>query len=338
MKRKSIQIFILSIAFLPIISQAQAQIYNHVYNIHTGRPDLVLRIRQVGDTVFIGTDTIIISGGGSSLWTQTGSDIYYNTGNVGIGTATPGQALDVNGSIEIQGLNKLYINSDEAISNNGTTMKIGAGAGTLILGSTFTYINANTNGTIFRTGTSGIWFEHKATTGITYFQSGHKIGIGTTTPTETFEVSGGNANINGELSHDNTHAELYKSGGINYSGLPADTWSQLTGFTQGNSQESTLTDSTIIVGQGGDYIIMVSASLTHSLDSTDLNLGLFKNGSAQSDITTRQHNEINLQYSNLVLSGIITLTALDTLDIRVNPSKTGTVKLEHFNFSTHRFK
>ena len=33
--------------------------------------------------------------GGSSLWSQNGSDIYYNTGDVGIGTSTPDTKLDL---------------------------------------------------------------------------------------------------------------------------------------------------------------------------------------------------------------------------------------------------
>jgi microcystin-dependent protein len=46
---------------------------------------------------------VALGGGGSSLWSENGSNIYFNTGSVGIGTDTPTKELEVDGDVKASG-------------------------------------------------------------------------------------------------------------------------------------------------------------------------------------------------------------------------------------------
>lgn len=141
--------------------------------------------------------------GGASQWTTSGSNIYYNTGNIGIGTTTPGAKLEVNtwaGSAPA-GFNPILNLVGGYVGNNTQGHSIDFHINTL------DYYPASRIVSTMSTGGGGelqfhtsSWYPTTPAAARMTITSGGNVGIGTTTPSYTLTVNGSSWTSNGAWS------------------------------------------------------------------------------------------------------------------------------------------
>ena len=115
--------------------------------------------------------TTAAGGGGSSLWTPSASNIYYNTGNVGVGATTPAHALQVvsDGERAISGENDATSGAAHGVygESGGTGGRGVSGWATASSGTTYGIF-----GRSYSTSGRGVYGNASAASGFTHGVSG----------------------------------------------------------------------------------------------------------------------------------------------------------------------
>ncbi|MFC1478851.1 hypothetical protein ACFL57_05285, partial [Candidatus Margulisiibacteriota bacterium] len=109
------------------------------------------------------------------IFANPAGDTYFNAGNVGIGTASPAEKLEVNGAIKV---------GAGVLGEDPGTMYYDSGAGKMMYRSTSNWVTLDGGGVDY-SGT--LWTENG---GNVYRESGY-VGIGLTNPTEKLVVDAG---------------------------------------------------------------------------------------------------------------------------------------------------
>ncbi|MCB9983915.1 MAG: tail fiber domain-containing protein [Rhodospirillales bacterium] len=120
---------------------------------------------------------------GANLWSKTGSDVYYDTGNVGIGLNNPNDALDVVGTAEITGATAL--GSTLGVTGATTLSSTLGVTGTSTLNNDVTITGGATGG-----ATDALSVRDSSSSVIFTVQNDGKVGVGTSNPTEELDVTG----------------------------------------------------------------------------------------------------------------------------------------------------
>ncbi len=160
--------------------------------IGTQTPSFKFDINGVLNATDIYKNGVPFSGGGSQ-WTTSGSDIYYNSGNIGLGTSSPTRNIHIsrNDFANAQGITIENLGADNTFTGTVIEFKnpnvtAGATNGNISIG-------RNTFGAGVPGGTIGMQTNHPfslRTNGLDrlYVSSSGNVGIGTTNPSDKLSI------------------------------------------------------------------------------------------------------------------------------------------------------
>lgn len=271
----------------------------------------------------------------SSQWTAMGNNIYNtNSGNVGIGTSTPGTNLDVVGKVYFRTV-PTDPSKQLVFDNNNGTQRI--------------YTDASSGSpTDFILGT----YPHGHTNQLVLQQSTGNVGIGTTTPAAKLDVEGsfkladGTQGVGKVLTSDaNGVASWTTLGATTNIGFSAKT----AGVTSIPSSSLTqLSFTSVDFNDGGgfstNHFTAPSAGVYHFDAQVEWNAFSSNNGWTElvvylngTQYIESDSKAVTTQtYTSNVVSTTIKLAAGDVVDVRAYQSSGVTVSLPAYNID-HRF-